>query len=364
MRIVHVVTRIGTYGGERFVPALVRAERATGLDASIVTLYDSAGNDASLPVVSARRGEAPGFFFRLVRALRELGPDIVHTHLAHAKHWGRLGALLAGVPCIIHTEHANEFNDPLVKRWLTRMLHRRTSFIGAFTQAQADRIVTYEGMPRSRVVVIPSGIETARGDVAQPGSRNDLRSEIGLSPEDRMVLAIGRLEDVKGYDLAIAALALLPARYHLVIAGDGASRSALEAQADAEGVRDRLHLLGYRSDVPALLATADLVLNTSRSEASPLSIMEALHADVPIVATPWPGASELLDASCIVREANAAAMAASVEAALQRPPDQRTNRKHHLSIGLTARRYARLYESAAMRNRPPKRPAPIPIALE
>lgn len=364
MRVVHVVTRIGTYGGERFVPALVRAQRAAGLDASIVTLYGSPGDDAGVPVVSARRGETPGFFLRLVRTIRKLRPDIVHTHLAHAKHWGRLGAVLAGVPCVIHTEHANEFNDSLVKRWLTRMLHRRTSFVTAFTQAQADRIVTYEGIPRSRVVVIPSGIETAVGNVAQSVSRTALRREIGLSPGDRMVLAIGRLEEVKGYDLAIAALALLPSSYHLAIAGDGTSRSALEAQADVTGVRDRLHLLGYRSDVPALLAATDLVLNTSRSEASPLSLMEALHAGVPIVATPWPGASELLDESCIVREATAAATAASIEAAVQRPrPAPPANRKH-LSIDVTAQRYARLYESAGKRSHRPEQPAPIPIALE
>ncbi len=344
MRVVHVVSEIGTYGGERFVEALARAQRRVGVDAIVLVIYEPTRAPEDLPFLSAGRrrsgGRAQGggvsFFFRLVGLLRALHADIVHTHLAHAKHWGRLAAFLAGARCIIHTEHGNAFDEGAVKRGLTRLLHRRTRRVTGFSQGHAERLAQRECIPPDRITVIPNGIELEPLPV---------RTDHGQTT--RAILAIGRLEPVKGYESAIEALALLPNRFQLTIAGEGSLRGSLVRQAERLGVRERLHLLGYRNDILKLLGEADLVLNTSSSEAMPLSLIEALCAGARVVSAPWPGAQELARYGArLSDDFTPASIARAIESALDvAPPSAETlaATREHFSIERVALEYAGLY---------------------
>jgi glycosyltransferase involved in cell wall biosynthesis len=353
MRVLHIVSQVGTYGGERFVPALARAQRRAGIDARILTIYDGAPVDdvvvGSCGRSNARgaRGGGPAFFFRLFAALRRERPDVVHTHLAHAKHWGRLAAFLAGATRVIHTEHANAFDDLLPKRLLTRALHRRTAFIVALSEPQRERIIEHEGASPARVVVIPNGVDLTTPVRTNAREQTRLRSAIGVPQGAKLLLAVGRLDAVKRYDLALETLALLPSDAHLVVAGDGPERNALLERASELGISHRFHALGYRSDIPQLLAVADLVLNTSRSEAMPLSLLEAICAGVGVVATPWPGARELLGERCVAAAARADALASCIvtnlfaQDAVRRPSSEERNAH---SIDRAAARYVALYD--------------------
>ncbi len=214
MRVVHVVTQLGTYGGERLVAALAVAQRSAGIDVSVVTIYDSPNIDVGgVPVYCAgRRGHgARGggilFFFRLTSLIRRLRPDVVHTHLAHAKHWGRLAALAAGARCIVHTEHGNDFSASFPRRALTRLLHRRTPGIVALTHAHAQRIARYEHVPADRIAVVPNGVALDVGDAV---TREEARRALGVPDGARAVLFLGRLDRVKQPLHALAACALLP----------------------------------------------------------------------------------------------------------------------------------------------------------
>jgi glycosyltransferase involved in cell wall biosynthesis len=297
IRVAHVISHTGTYGGERFVPALERAQRTAGIDALVIT------------------GCSRNRILALSSVLRGLRPDLVHTHLAHAKYWGRIAAILAGVPHIVHTEHGNDFRVPLALRPIRALLHARTDRVVALTHAQALRIATYEGVPSEKIAIVPNGIEVGQlQDADRRVARERISSEAGL----RIILAVGRLDPVKRYDRAIEALALMRADVHLYIAGEGRDRERLVQIAIERGVAERVHLLGYRTDVPALLSAADVVLNTSESEAMPLSLIEALCAGVPVVATPWPGATELLGTNAIVADGfESQPIAAAVAAALR-----------------------------------------------
>ncbi len=344
MRVVHVVSEIGTYGGERLVEALARAQRRIGIDAVVLAIYEPARVPEDLPILSAgrrrngarARGGGPAFFFRLVHLLRALRPDVVHTHLAHAKHWGRLAALFARARCVVHTEHGNAFDEGALKRGLTRLLHRGTARVCAFSQVHAQRIAQHEGVASDRLAVIPNGIEL-----------DALRVRRSRDRTTRSILAIGRLEPVKGYDGAIEALALLPPEIHLTIAGEGSARESLVRQAKRLGVGERLHLLGYRRDVMTLLGETDLVLNTSHSEAMPLSLIEALCAGARVVSTPWPGAQELArHGARLSHDFSPASIARAIETALgEAPPsgEQVAAAREHFSIERVALEYAGLY---------------------
>jgi glycosyltransferase involved in cell wall biosynthesis len=329
IRVAHLVSHTGTYGGERFVLALERAQRAAGIDALIVS------------GCSRRR------IFAIARTLRALRPDIVHTHLAHAKHWGRLAAIIAGARHVVHTEHGNDFHSPLALRLLTRALHAKTECVIAFTGAQAQRIVEAEKVPLRKIAIVPNGIDMRS---LHCGDRAAARAALGVSEHISMILCVGRLDAVKRYDRAVEALALLASHEeaHLYVAGDGGMRNAILAHAAQRGIEERVHLLGYRDDVVALLRAADVVLNTSQSEGMPLSLIEASCSGARIVCTPWPGAHEALgEHARIAPGTEPHAIATALQEALKAPwPDAPTVRRaqQRFAIERAAAEYVALYK--------------------
>jgi glycosyltransferase involved in cell wall biosynthesis len=142
--------------------------------------------------------------------------------------------------------------------------------------------------PAARLQIIPNGVPT---DVFHPQPDDGaLRHELGLSAEAPILGSIGRLEPIKGYDVMIDAFAQLLSAWNLgdlptlVIAGNGSERSRLESLIDGRGLRGRVHLLGWRSDVQSLHSAFTLFTMSSRSEGTSISLLEAMSAGLcPVV---------------------------------------------------------------------------------
>ncbi|WP_455138439.1 glycosyltransferase [Thermophilibacter sp.] len=131
------------------------------------------------------------------------------------------------------------------------------------------------------------------------------RAELCLAPGDFAVLTIGDLNDNKNHRVLVEALAKLPSRVKLLIAGDGPLRGELSALATRLGVSDRVRLLGFRRDVAALLNACDLFCLPSRREGLPVSLIEAMATGTPVLASNARGCADVLDElgeSCIVPE--------------------------------------------------------------
>jgi glycosyltransferase involved in cell wall biosynthesis len=147
------------------------------------------------------------------------------------------------------------------------------------------------------------------------------RATLGLAPEEQLVLTLARLAPQKGLDLLIETAALLADRVptaRWMVAGDGPRRAELERIIDDEALPVRL--LGQRSDVPALLATADVVVSTAEWEGQPLWLQEALHAGAPIVATDVGGTREVTGAAArLVGDDDPDLMCAQIAAVLREP---------------------------------------------
>jgi glycosyltransferase involved in cell wall biosynthesis len=142
-----------------------------------------------------------------------------------------------------------------------------------------------------------------------------------VPPGAPVVLAMGRLHQAKGFDILIAALTRLPG-VHVVVAGEGPERAALEALALRAGVADRLHLLGWRSDTAALLAACDVYVCPSRLEPLGNVILEAFSASRPVVAAMAAGPMELIEpgrTGVLVALESGIALAAGIEAVLSNP---------------------------------------------
>jgi glycosyltransferase involved in cell wall biosynthesis len=156
------------------------------------------------------------------------------------------------------------------------------------------------GVPTGRISVIPNGIDVACF-APDPAARAATRSALGIPAGTPVLIAIGRLEEDKGFQVAVRALARLRERWpttRLVVVGDGGYRAKLERVIAESGLQDRVHMLGYRPNagLPALLAAADLFLMPSlRHEAFPFTIVEALAGGLPVLATNVGGIPSAID---------------------------------------------------------------------
>jgi glycosyltransferase involved in cell wall biosynthesis len=364
LRVTHIISNLLGGGAETLVRGLCVGLRNEGIDASIISIYKSDLDDAQkarlgVPVVEvARAGRGDLTFIpRLMRAMRELRPDVVHAHLHAGKYAGRISALAAGVPSIVFTEHGDE-RGGLLRRTVNRMLHPRTTRFIVFTTGERERYARLEGIPRERIVVIPNGIPYV--SPSEAADRVALRSALGL-PQDAFVFVLpARMCPQKNQKLALDALARGTAEglpWCLLLAGSGEHEEMLRASVAAAGLESRVRFLGFRSDLPDLYQAVDVYLMTSVWERMPLALGEAMMAGLPVITTPWEGVADFVSAG----ETGLVAADWSVDAlyaSFRQAYDDRSllagiaerGRRYATSqfdFGRSVRRHAELYRSLA-----------------
>jgi glycosyltransferase involved in cell wall biosynthesis len=240
-----------------------------------------------------------------------------------------MGRWLCRRPPILFTEHGRHHPDcPSRKRVLANraLIESRDRVVGvgaAVRQALIDK----EGIPADRVGVIYNGIPLGRFADGR-SARAEARAELGLDPDELMVLQVARLDPLKDHATAIAAMAHLRhrcPRARLVLAGEGPRRGLVEGLVSEHGLQDRVRLLGLRKDVPRLMAAADVFLLSSVSEGIPLTLIEAMAAGLPVVSTDVGGVAEVVspgDTGLLAPAGDGAALADHV-LALAGSPDLR-----------------------------------------
>jgi glycosyltransferase involved in cell wall biosynthesis len=238
----------------------------------------------------------------LIRLFRRLRPDIVHTHTAKAGALGRVAAWLAGVPVKIHTFHGHVLDgyfSPAATRvflHIERRLARCTDrLVTVSPQLKTQLLAMGIGRPE-QMEVIPLGLDLERFRRVSRSSRR-LRASLGLAAGTPVLGIVGRLVPIKDHDTLFSAMALLPAgnqAAHLLIVGDGEERVPLEGLAARLGLRDRIHFLGWRADLEAILPEMDVVICASKNEGTPVALIEAMAAGVPVLSTDVGGVADLV----------------------------------------------------------------------
>ena len=307
VRVLHAITRL-TRGGssENTIASCVTLARA-GYECSLAASFRE--SDASSLADARRRGcrlvDIPALgrevapiadltaLVQLIRLLKRERPSIVHTHTSKAGFIGRLAAVIARVPAVIHQPHGHIFYGYYSPR--------RTAVFTALERQAArwtDRIITLtdrgsaehleHGIGRAaQYVAVPSGVPTAELRAAAP-PRAEARARLGLDPGELVVLGLGRLVPIKGFDLLVRALPSVIAQIpsaRVLLVGDGAERARLDAIARSLGVIERLRMTGATADVTTYLAAADVVAVPSRNEGMGRVIVEAMALGLPVVAT-------------------------------------------------------------------------------
>ena len=254
----------------------------------------------------------------LVRELRRAGPALVHLHL----NWPLSGryvtaaARLGGIPGVVATAHTTPTVSDVP---LGQLRHRlRTMALDRYIAVSGQvetQLCNDLGVPRSKVRVVRNGVPLATFDTAPDAA---LRRSLGGHGRAPIVLTVARLNTDKGHVHLLEAAALVPdARF--VFVGEGPERETLEALARRLGIADRVAFLGNRDDVPQLLASCDLFVLPSLYEGLPISILEAMAAGKPVVATAIGGTSEEVVEGVtgfLVPPADAGALAAGIRRVL------------------------------------------------
>lgn len=198
--------------------------------------------------------------------------------------WGRIAANRARVPVILSALHSTGWPDGVGR--LNRMLTPITDRFIAVAENHGRFMVEHEKFPRSKVRVIPNGVDTQRFQKDQY-DRLMVRKELGIDRDDPVCGIIAALRSEKNHLLFLRSAALvcqeLPDARFLIV-GDGPERPMLENAVSDLSLRDNVIFTGSRSDVPELLSAIDVFSLTSRNEASPVSIMEAMSMEIPVVA--------------------------------------------------------------------------------
>ncbi|MCU0719854.1 MAG: glycosyltransferase [Pirellula sp.] len=234
-----------------------------------------------------------GVLFRLASNFRRNKTDAIVTVGAGDKmFWGRLAAKLAGVPVVCSALHSTGWPDG-VGRLNRNLTFLTDAFIGV-AKSHGEFLVNFERFPSRKVFVIPNGIDTNRF-CPDSASRESVREELGLSSRAKLVGIVAALRPEKNHALFVRAAVKIKEQVpdaHFVVVGDGPEREKLASLISSLGGLAFIHLLGNRSDTPRILAALDAFVLSSLNEASPVSILEALSCQVPVVASDVGSVSE------------------------------------------------------------------------
>lgn len=293
---MHVESGRHFYGGAQQVAYLIRGLAELGADNVLVCRPGSeiaARTRANEVVELPMRGDFDiATIARLRRALRGVGPDLVHVHSRGGADWfGGIAAVREGVPAIL----TRRVDSPEPRLW-ARSKYGRYAALVAISDPVRTQLARDAGVAVSQVSRISSAVDSCRyrPDAA---ARGRVRTALGITNDVFVIGAVGQLIDRKGHDVLLAALPRVLARdpaARLLIAGQGPLERRLERRIAALGLEHSARLLGHREDIADLLAGLDLFVQPSRSEGLGVAVLEALSTELPVVASRVGGLCDLI----------------------------------------------------------------------
>jgi glycosyltransferase involved in cell wall biosynthesis len=274
-------------------------------------------------------------FLRMVRMLRQLRPNVVHTWMYHADLLGGLAARLAGIKAVSWGLRQSNLS-PEVNKYSTLIVVKVCAYVSWFLPSRilscSERGMkshTVAGYCTEKMVLIPNGFDVTRF-YPDPAARDSVRHELGLRSATMIVGLVARDDPQKNLPGFIAAAAKVHAalpQVHFIMVGTGIDEKnrALNTLIEHSNLQKVFHLLGYRKDIPRLMASMDLLVSSSIGEAFPNVIGEAMSCGVPCVVTDVGDAAEIVgDTGRVVGSSDMEGIAQHLINLLQWPTERRT----------------------------------------
>lgn len=311
LRILHVIGG-GEFGGaEQHILHLLTSFPQDEVEATVACFYDSVFakklREVHIPVIPLTRYGR--FDIRVLHALRqlikELQPDVVHSHGIKANFLARLAAYRLN-PFVVTTVHSNlryDYENPLVYK-IVSLMEKSTRRFNHHYIAVSDaigEILRQDGVSAGQISLIYNGIDLAPFQQTErlASDREQRLTEWGVPLDSFVFGSVARLVPVKGLSYLLDGFALFLARqqskkFHLVLVGDGSERTALEQQSVRLGIEQHVHFAGFRQDIPNCLHAFDVFVHSSLYEGLGYTIIEAMASDVPVIATDVGGVKEFV----------------------------------------------------------------------
>jgi glycosyltransferase involved in cell wall biosynthesis len=318
MRVVHLITRLILGGAQENTLLTVEDQRRDWEDEATLITGPAIGPEGSLIerawansvdlriIPELRREIHPGrdwqSYREMIRLLKELRPEIVHTHSSKAGVLGRAAAWKLGLPCV-HTIHGSPFHPyqgaaayhcyRLAEKWAAR----RCDLLISVCDAMTDQYVAAGVAPREKFVTVYSGMEV-EPFLNPPRSRERVRAELGFAPEHVVVGKVARLFELKGHEYVIEAARTVISQnrnVRFLFVGDGLLREELNRRIAEYGLADHFRFTGLvpPERVPELIGAMDIVVHASLREGLARVLPQALIAGRPVVSYDVDGAREV-----------------------------------------------------------------------
>ncbi len=304
VRVIHLIDELSLGGAEEIVLTLARRLDRKRYAMEVACLQapgplTSEVRDAGIPVTvfRQRNNYDPTVLHHLIPFMRRGRFTICHTHLFGADFWGRLASLAAGTPIRVSSVVAknldytwkNHLANRVLARWTDQFISNSTSAI-TFVEQKT-------GVSEARFTRIDNPVEVDQflNSAAPEEDQAALRAEWGLLPEDRLIGCVARLHEQKGHTYLLRAMRQVIDRVpeaRLVLVGDGPLRESLEAEARDLGVAHRVVFCGYDRRLQLIYSLLEAKVLASLWEGSPLVLVQAMLAGVPVVATAVDGVRE------------------------------------------------------------------------
>ncbi|MGH9836703.1 MAG: glycosyltransferase [Blastocatellia bacterium] len=365
IKILHVLDSLGVGGMERVVIDVVNNLDQSQFDHAVCCISrkgEAAGHlREGTRCIDLGKGAGADYLapVKIARLINEESPDIIHT-----QSWSGVDAAIAKMVTraarLVHSEHGRNYphihSEPLKRKVARRCLYHLSDAVFAISAEVRDYYCRETGFPRERMWVIHNGVDLRRIDGADGGAR----AELGIGPEDFVVGSVARLDATKDTITLARAFARLyrlrrERNLKLLIVGDGDQKAAIENFVTEQGLKAAVIFTGLRHDAPRLYGAMNVFALSSLSEGMPLTVLEAMSARLPVVATNVGALPELVEegeTGFLVEPKDDQALAERLarfgsEAELARRFGAAARRKieRKYSLELMLRRYADLYLS-------------------
>ncbi|MCF2624581.1 glycosyltransferase [Fusobacterium perfoetens] len=358
MKILHTITSLELGGAEKLLTELIPAQIAMGHEAELLILCDKNAvfmdnfKLKNIPVHVSKYNSIKTWknMFQIKKYAKKGKFDVVHSHLTHAQYWTSLASRIDfGKRIYITTEHSTSNNrrQKFIFKLIDRFIYKPYKKIISISPATQEELIKWIGGNKKRFEIIENGVDLSR---FSQGNKIDL-SEYGLDTDDKIIIMISRFHKAKDQDTVIKSLEFLPKIYKLVLVGDGERREELEKFTSEKNLSSRVFFLGIRKDIPDLLKTSYVAVQSSIFEGFGITALESMSAGIPTIATDVPGLSAIVKGGGILFPVGDYKKLAKIIFSLERNDmynkikNSCIEKSKMYDIKITAEKYINLYSS-------------------